>query len=128
VSLVGLYDMLRIERTPNGAFNVPEFGSVDDPAMFAVLHAYSPYHGVEDGGVYPSVRLAAGENDPRVEPWQSRKMAARLQAATASGRPVLLRTSAASGHGMSHALSHQIEEFADILTFLVQELGLESAS
>ena len=123
VSLVGLYDMLRVERTPNGAFNVPEFGSVDDPAMFAALHAYSPYHRVEDGVAYPAVLLAAGENDPRVEPWQSRKMAARLQAATSSGRPVLLRTNAAAGHGVSNALSHQIEEFADILTFLFRELA-----
>jgi prolyl oligopeptidase len=123
VSLVGLYDMLRVEKTPNGAFNVPEFGSVDDPAMFAALHAYSPYHRVEDGRPYPAVLLATGENDPRVEPWQSRKMAARLQAASTSGRPVLLRTSAAAGHGMSNTLSHQVDEFTDILTFLFQEIG-----
>jgi prolyl oligopeptidase len=122
VSLVGLYDMLRVERTPNGAFNVPEFGSVDDPDMFRALFAYSPYHNVVDGQPYPAILLATGENDPRVDPWQSRKMAARLQAATSSGRPVLLRTNAAAGHGMSNALSHQIEEFTDILAFLFQQL------
>jgi len=123
VSLVGLYDMLRVEGTPNGAFNVPEFGSVHDPAMFGALYAYSPYHRVEDGHPYPAVLLATGENDPRVEPWQSRKMAARLQAASTSGRPILLRTNAAAGHGLSNALSHQVEEFTDVLTFLFQELG-----
>jgi prolyl oligopeptidase len=122
VSLVGLYDMLRVEGTPNGAFNVPEFGSVDDPDMFRALFAYSPYHNVVDGQPYPAILLATGENDPRVDPWQSRKMAARLQAATSSGRPVLLRTNAAAGHGMSNALSHQIEEFTDILAFLFQQL------
>jgi len=125
VSLVGLYDMLRVEGTPNGAFNVPEFGSVDDPAMFRALHAYSPYHNVEEGRAYPAVLLVAGENDPRVDAWQSRKMAASLQAATSSERPVLLRTTAAAGHGMSNALSHQIDEFTDILTFLFRELGVD---
>jgi len=67
----------------------------------------------------------AGENDPRVDAWQSRKMAASLQAATSSERPVLLRTTAAAGHGMSNALSHQIDEFTDILTFLFRELGVD---
>jgi prolyl oligopeptidase len=125
VSLVGLYDMLRVEATPNGAFNVPEFGSVEDPAMFRALYAYSPYHNVRDGIAYPAVLLTAGENDPRVEPWQSRKMAARLQKATTSGRPVLLRTNAASGHGLGTALSHVIDELADVLAFLERELGVD---
>jgi prolyl oligopeptidase len=104
VSLVGLYDMVRVERTPNGAYNVPEFGTVVDPGMFRVLHGYSPYHRVKDGTKYPAVLFLTGANDPRVDPMQSRKMTARLQAANPAGT-VLLRTSAGSGHGLGTALS-----------------------
>jgi prolyl oligopeptidase len=125
VSLVGLYDMLRVERTPNGAYNVTEFGSVEEPGMFRALFAYSPYHRVTDGVAYPPILMLTGENDPRVDPWHSRKMIARLQAADSGGAPILLRTSAASGHGPGTPLSDQIEEFTDVLSFLVLQLGLE---
>ncbi len=66
-----------------------------------------------------------GANDPRVDPMQSRKMTARLQAATASGRPVLLRTSASSGHGLDTSLSERIEEYVDVYAFLFSELGVK---
>jgi prolyl oligopeptidase len=124
VSLVGLYDMLRVELTPNGAYNVPEFGSVTDPAMFRALYAYSPYHRVKDGTAYPSILMTAGENDPRVDAWQSWKMVARLQAATSSPHPILLRTNAAAGHGKSTPLSEQVEETTDVFAFLMRELGV----
>lgn len=123
VSLVGLYDMLRVERTPNGAFNVPEFGSVKDEAMFRILHGYSPYHCVKPGTRYPSVLMVTGENDPRVDSWHSRKMIASLQAASASEFPILLRTNSAAGHGRGTPLSDQIEEFSDVIAFLLKELG-----
>ena len=123
VSLVGLYDMLRVEETPNGAYNVTEFGSVKDPAMFAALYAYSPYHRVADGMRYPPVLMLTGENDPRVDPWQSRKMIARLQTADAGRAPILLRTSAGAGHGRDTPLSDQIEEYTDVLSFLILQLG-----
>jgi len=124
VSLVGLYDMLRVERTPNGAYNVPEFGTVKDPDMFRVLHGYSPYHRVLDRTAYPSILMVTGENDPRVDPWHSRKMIARLQAATSSPFPVLLRTNPAAGHGRGTPLTDQIDEYTDMLVFLMRELGL----
>ncbi len=92
-SLVGISDMIRVEATPNGAFNVTEFGSVKDPEQFRALYAYSPYHHVVDGTRYPAVLLTAGEGDPRVDSWHAKKMAARLQEATTSGLPVLLRIS-----------------------------------
>jgi len=123
VSAVGLYDMLRVERTPNGAYNVPEFGTVLDPQMFPVLYGYSPYHRVRDGAAYPAILMTTGENDPRVDPWHSRKMIARLQAATSSPRPILLRTNAAAGHGRGTPLSDQIDEYTDVLVFLMRELG-----
>ncbi|HEY5900153.1 MAG TPA: prolyl oligopeptidase family serine peptidase, partial [Burkholderiales bacterium] len=124
VSAVGLYDMLRVELTPNGAFNVTEFGTVKDRAQFNALYAYSPYHHVKDGMAYPAVLLTSGENDGRVDPYNSRKMAARLQAASASGRPVLLRMSMNTGHGMGTPLSTRVEEEADIYAFLMDQLGM----
>src|SRR5882672_11446234 len=97
VSRVGIYDMLRVELDPNGQFNITEFGTVKDPNQFKALYAYSPYHHVKDGTKYPAVLLATGENDGRVNPAQSRKMAARLQVATASDSPILFRSNASAG-------------------------------
>ena len=104
VSEVGVYDMLRVELDPNGAFNVTEFGSVKDSDQFKALYAYSPYHHVKDGTPYPAILMPTGENDHRVNPMESRKMIARLQAASSSGHPILLRTTSSAGHGMGTAL------------------------
>ncbi|MEO7093978.1 MAG: prolyl oligopeptidase family serine peptidase, partial [Polyangiales bacterium] len=123
VSHVGIYDMLRVELTPNGAFNVTEFGTVKDKALFDALYAYSPYHRVKDGTSYPAVLMLTGENDPRVDPYNSRKMVARLQAASTSKKPVLLRTSGDTGHGIGSPLSAQIDEETDVFGFLFQQLG-----
>ena len=114
VSYVGIYDMLRVELDPNGAFNVTEFGTVKNAEQFRALYAYSPYHHVKDGTKYPAVLFLTGENDHRVNPMQSRKMTARLQAANASDHPILLRTSSNAGHGIGTALDEQIEESADV--------------
>ena len=108
VAHVGIYDMLRYELEPNGAFNVTEFGTVGDPAQFRAMHAYSPYHQVRDGTPYPAVFLLTGENDGRVSPANSRKMAARLQQANASANPILVQLSSAAGHGMGTALAERI--------------------
>jgi prolyl oligopeptidase len=124
VSFVGIYDMLRVELSSNGSFNVPEFGSVKDPEQFKALFAFSPYHNVRDGVKYPAVLFLTGANDPRVDPMQSRKMTARLQAASSSGAPILLRTSDTAGHGMGTALSERIKELADVYAFFFQHLGV----
>jgi prolyl oligopeptidase len=79
ISYVGIYDMLRVELDPNGAFNVTEFGTVKDPEQFKALYAYSPFHHVKDGTAYPAILFLTGENDHRVNPMESRKMTARLQ-------------------------------------------------
>ena len=120
---VGIYDMLRVELEPNGAFNVTEFGSVKDKAQFDALFGYSPFHHVRNGVAYPAVLLTTGENDGRVNPYNSKKMAARLQAATRSRRPILLRTSASAGHGMGSSLRDKVAEEADVWTFLIDQLG-----
>jgi prolyl oligopeptidase len=124
VAQVAILDMLRFEIDPNGEFNVTEFGSVKDPEQFRALAAYSPYQQVRDGVKYPAVFLWTGENDGRVNPMNSRKMAARLQAATASGRPVYLMTTGAAGHGIGSPLSVQIDQAADYLAFLFDQLGM----
>lgn len=124
VSSVGIYDMLRVELSPNGEFNIPEFGTVKNPEHFRAMHAYSPYHNVKDGVEHPPILFLTGANDPRVDPMQSRKMTARLQAASPDSL-TLLRTSASSGHGIGTALSERIEQTVDIHAFLISQLGVE---
>jgi prolyl oligopeptidase len=123
VSQVGIYDMLRFELFPNGVFNATEFGSVKEPAQFEALFGYSPYQHVVNGTKYPAVLLLSGTNDPRVNPGDSRRFAARLQAATSSGLPVLLRTSG-GGH-IGNSLSEGLAETADIYSFLFWQLGVD---
>ncbi len=124
VSSVGIYDMLRVELAPNGAFNVTEFGTVKDPEQFKALYGYSPYHHVVDGTKYPSVLMMTGANDGRVAPYHSRKMTARLLAANKSENRILLRTSTSAGHGIGTALSERIKQLADIYAFLFAQLGI----
>jgi prolyl oligopeptidase len=124
VSQVGIYDMLRVETEPNGEFNTTEFGTVKDAAQFKALFDYSPLLRVKDGIAYPSVLFTTGAYDGRVAPWQSRKVIARLQAATASKNPMLLRTEAGAGHGIGTALATRIEEEADTYAFLIDQLGI----
>jgi prolyl oligopeptidase len=123
VSHVGIYDMLRVELHPNGAFNVTEFGTVKEADQFRSLYGYSPYHHVVDGTNYPPVLFLTGDNDPRVDPANSRKMTARLQAAGA--KQVYLRTSGNSGHGIGTAFSEAVSEQADVDTFLLDHWGLK---
>ncbi len=128
VSSVGIYDMLRVELAPNGAFNVTEFGTVKDPDQFKALYAYSPYHHVVDGTKYPSILMMTGANDGRVAPYHSRKMVARLDEANKSSNPILLRTSTSAGHGIGTALSERIKQSADIYSFLFAQLHMDTAS
>ncbi len=124
VSAVGIYDMLRVELAPNGAFNVTEFGTVKNPEQFKALYAYSPYHHVVDETKYPSILMMTGANDGRVAPYHSRKMTARLEEANKSDNPILLRTSSSAGHGIGTALSERIKQLADIYAFLFAQLEM----
>jgi prolyl oligopeptidase len=122
VAAVPVMDSLRSETTTNGGFNTTEFGTVEDPDEFAALLAYSPYHNVMDGTSYPAVLLTAGENDTRVEAWHAKKMTARLQAATSSSEPVLLRLESA-GH-LSGSIDHEVDKWTDQYAFFFDQLGL----
>jgi hypothetical protein len=80
------------------------------------------YQHVKDGTAYPGVLLTAGINDPRVDPSQPAKMAARLQAATSSKKPVLLRVDYDAGHGMGSTRAQHDLEFADEMSFLLWQV------
>jgi prolyl oligopeptidase len=119
--------MIRSELDPNGSFNTTEYGSVKDKAQFQALYAYSPYHHVVPNTSYPAVLMMTGATDGRVNPMHSRKMTAALQAANTSDRPILLRTSAKSGHGIGSAQDEVIAERTDWLVFLFDQLGMSWA-
>lgn len=121
VSEVGFNDMVDYENMPNGPINVPEFGSVKTPAGFRGLLAMSAYDHVAPAA-YPATILTTELSDQRNTQWEVAKMAARLQAATTSGKPVLLRGDT-QGHGNILDASAQIEEYADVWTFMLWQLG-----
>jgi prolyl oligopeptidase len=123
---VGLLDCVRAETTTNGVPNIAEFGTVAMKEGFDGLLAMSAYHHVKDGAEYPAVLLVHGINDPRVEPWMSAKMAARLQAASASGKPVLFRVDYAAGHGIGSTRKQRQEQTADEWAFLLAQMGVAS--
>jgi protease II len=120
---VGVSNALRGEETPNGPPNIPEFGTVKDHWGFEDLYAMDAYQHVRDGVHYPAVLLTTGWNDPRVASWEPGKMTARLQAASKSGKEVLLRVDYAGGHGMGSTKEQQEEETADKWSFLLWQFG-----
>jgi prolyl oligopeptidase len=124
VAEVPVLDMLRVELHPNGAYNVAEFGTVEDPEQFAAMYAYSPYHRVVDGTGYPAVLLTAGEFDPRVDAYHAKKMTARLQAATSSDAPILLRVES-GGHGIGQSLDQEVGMETDVFAFVAAQLAVE---
>jgi len=120
---VGMLDAIRAEETANGITNISEFGTVKDAAGFKGLLEMSTYHQIKDGTAYPAVMLVHGLNDPRVDAWNSAKVAARLQAASTSGRPVLLRVDADDGHGVGRTPGQARSVAADTTSFLLWQMG-----
>ncbi len=125
VCAVPLLDMLRYHHFQIAKLWIAEYGSADDPEQFRWLHAYSPYHRVREGESYPAVLLTTALGDSRVDPMHARKMAARLQAASASGLPVLLRVESEAGHGIGKPRRKQIDESTDLWSFVFWQLGVE---
>jgi prolyl oligopeptidase len=124
VCQVPLLDMVRYHRFLIARLWIPEYGSAENEQDFRWLYAYSPYHRVKDGTKYPAVLLATAEADSRVDALHARKMAARLQAATASDRPVLLRLEPKAGHGAGKPRGKLLEELTDTWSFLFWQLGI----
>ncbi len=125
---VGDMDMVRSEESANGITNISEFGSSRNADDFPALLEMSSYHNIVDGTAYPAVLLIHGLNDPRVDVWHSAKAAARLQAASSSGKPVLLRLDAQAGHGMGSTATQRDAMYADIYSFLLWQMGKIQAS
>ncbi|MGH8901809.1 MAG: prolyl oligopeptidase family serine peptidase [Egibacteraceae bacterium] len=121
---VPLLDMVRYHLFGSGKTWIPEYGAADDEAAFGWLYAYSPYHHVKASTAYPAVLFRSADSDDRVDPMHARKMAAALQSASASGRPVLLSIEANAGHGGADLVSKAVEEGTDVYAFLMHELGV----
>jgi len=126
ISNVGLSNPLRSEFSPNGPPNIEEFGTVKDPDGFKGLKEMDALRSVKDGVSYPAVLLTHGATDPRVEPWHSAKMTARLQKATTSKAPVLLRMTFDAGHGIGSTRTQVDEQRADEYAFMLGRAGQSS--
>ncbi|HEX5546377.1 MAG TPA: prolyl oligopeptidase family serine peptidase [Ktedonobacterales bacterium] len=124
VMRVAITNALRAELTENGPPNVMEFGSATTEDGFNGLLIIDSYLRVRDGTAYPAVLLTSGANDPRVVVWMAMKMAARLQVATSSDKPILLRLEEQGGHGMGSTRQQEDAELADKLAFLLWQFGL----
>jgi prolyl oligopeptidase len=119
---VGWSNPLRYVVEQNGYGEEPEWGVITDPAGYRALKSIDSYQAVKDGTPYPAVLLTTGVTDPRVAPFHVAKMAARLQAATSSGKPILLRVDYDAGHGIGSTRSQQDREAADTYAFLLWQL------
>jgi prolyl oligopeptidase len=119
---VGWFNPLRYVAEPNGYGEEPEWGAIATPEGYRTLKLIDSYHAVQDGTAYPATLLTTGVTDPRVAPFHVAKMAARLQAATSSGKPVLLRVEFDAGHGVGSTRAQQDEEAADTFAFLAWQL------
>jgi prolyl oligopeptidase len=120
---VPMMDGIRFVNSANGITNISEFGDPAKPEEFRALLEMSTYHQIKDGVPYPAVMFVHGMNDPRVDPWNSFKTAARMQAATSSGKPVLLRVDAQEGHGIGSTPAQRRSAEADQLSFLLWQMG-----
>jgi prolyl oligopeptidase len=125
VDEVPVSDGMRWEFSANGPPNIPEFGTVKEADGFKGLLEMSSYHHVKDGTKYPAVLLITGFNDPRVDSWEAGKMGARLQAAQAGERPILIRIDYDAGHGFGSTKKSQYEQRADMFAFLFWQLGVK---
>ncbi len=125
---VPLLDMIRFPQFLIARLWTDEYGDPDVAEEFAWLHAYSPYHHVIEGVVYPAVLFTTAEGDSRVDPMHARKMAAGLTWASSSqaDQPVLLRQSGRSGHGQGKPANMRVRDDADVLAFFCWQLGAET--
>jgi prolyl oligopeptidase len=121
--MVGAMNTVRMEETPNGPVNTPEFGTVTDPVEFKGLLEMDSYHHIAPNTKYPAMLISAGINDPRVIAWQPGKFAAKLQAANTSDKPILFLTNFEGGHGGGTKLTDAINEFAGMFAFFYWQSG-----
>jgi prolyl oligopeptidase len=121
---VGCLNAVRMEETPNGPVNAPEFGTVKDSVECKALIEMDSYLHIKEGEKYPATLITAGMNDPRVIAWQPGKFAARLQAANGSVKPILFWTDFAAGHGIGNTKIKDFESLSDVLSFSFWQTGV----
>ena len=123
VAGVGWHNPLRYPAEPNGWGEAPEWGDLREEEGYKAVKLIDSYQAVKDGTAYPAVLLTTGVTDPRVAPFHIAKMTARLQAATSSENPILLRVDFDAGHGMGSTRTQQDNEAADTYAFLLWRTG-----
>ena len=123
-----LMDMLRFQRFQAGSRWTTEYGSAENEKQFPYLLKYSPYHNVKPATKYPAVMFFTGDSDSRSDPLHARKMAALLQAASSSGRPILLHDDQAGGRSGKVGIDRKIQDDADMLAFLWTETAQPAAA
>lgn len=123
---VGVMDMLRFNQFTAGRFWVDDYGDPQDPELFDVIRAYSPYHNIRSGEAYPAILVTTADTDDRVVPGHSFKYMAALQAADTGPQPKLIRIETRAGHGAGTPISKIIEETADEWAFVAKHTGLEA--
>jgi prolyl oligopeptidase len=121
---VGWSNPLRYVAEQNGYGEEPEWGAISEESGYRALKSIDSYQAVRDGARYPAVLLTTGVTDPRVAPFHVAKMTARLQAASKSGKPILLRVDFDAGHGVGSTRAQQDQEAADTYAFLLWQTGV----
>ena len=121
---VGVLDMLRYHKFTIGYAWATDYGTSDDEVHFNNLIKYSPLHNLKEGVHYPATLITTGDHDDRVVPAHSFKFAATLQEKHKGNNPVLIRIDVNAGHGAGKPTSKQIEESADVLSFMLYNLGM----
>jgi prolyl oligopeptidase len=124
VAQVGVMDMLRFREFTVGKAWESDYGSVDNADEFKALLAYSPYHNVRPNVAYPATLILTGDHDDRVFPAHSFKFAAAMQNADPHGKPILIRIDLRAGHGAGKPVSKQVDETADVYSFVLNAMGL----
>lgn len=118
-----LLDMLRYQRFEMGRTWTTEYGSAENAKDFPYILKYSPYQNVKAGTKYPPIFFFTGDGDTRVDPMNARKMTPLMQAASSSGRPILLHYSLKGGHSAGVSLTQLVQDYADEMAFLWTETG-----
>src|SRR5258708_2482467 len=128
VCQVPLLDMLRYQKFQIAKLWIPEYGSAEDPKQFEWIYAYSPYHHVKPGTVYPAILFMTADSDTRVDPLHAKKMTALMQAQAGNGsnRPILLRLDSKAGHGIGKPIGKVVEEDTDFWSFVFWQLGISN--
>jgi prolyl oligopeptidase len=118
-----LLDMLRYQRFEMGRTWTTEYGSAENAKDYPYILKYSPYQNVKAGTKYPAIFFFTGDGDTRVDPMNARKMTPLMQAASSSGRPILLHYSLKGGHSAGVSQTQLVEDYADEMAFLWTETG-----